>query len=259
VLQAMQENGFRIEIDDGIALFALDRPPVNAIDLQLVRDAEEALMRLEASRDARAVVITGAGSCFSAGLDLDQVPSYGPDEQRQMVHALNRMLGRLYGIGIPTVAAVNGHAIAGGLVLVLACDHRVGTQAPARLGLSEARAGIPFPVGPLAVVTAELAPAVARGLMLRARDLGPDEALAKGILDELQPAERVLPRAREIAGELAAAPREGYARIKRQLRAPALARIAEAVESGRDPVLQGWIGEEGRRAADALLESERGG
>jgi enoyl-CoA hydratase len=253
----MQESSVRIELDDGIAVFALDRPPVNAIDLQLVRDADEALMRLEASRDTRAVVITGAGSCFSAGLDLKRIPRYGPDEQRQMVHGLNRMLGRLYGIGIPTVAAINGHAIAGGLVLALACDHRVGTNASARFGLSEARAGIPFPAVPLAVVKAELAPAVARGLMLGARDLGAEEALAKGILDELQPADRVLPRAREIASDLAAAPREAYARIKRQLRAPVLAHIGEVVESGRDPILEGWISAEGRRASTALLESER--
>jgi enoyl-CoA hydratase/carnithine racemase len=69
----------------------------------------------------------------------------------------------------------------------------------------------------------------------------------------------VLPRAREIASDLAAAPREAYTRIKHQLRAPVLARIAEVVESGRDPILEGWIGAEGRRAASALLESEREG
>jgi enoyl-CoA hydratase len=253
----MRESGVRIELDGDIAVFSLERPPVNAIDLQLVRDVEEALMRLEASRDTRAVVITGAGSCFSAGLDLKRVPRYGPDEQRQMVHGLNRLLGRLYGIGIPAVAAVNGHAIAGGLVLALACDHRVGVEASARFGLSEARAGIPFPAAALAVVKAELTPAVARALMLGAHNLGADEALAKGILDELQPADRVLPRARGIASDLAAAPPEAYARIKRQLRAQVLAHIEEVVESGRDPILEGWISAEGRRAASALLESER--
>jgi enoyl-CoA hydratase len=253
----MRESGVRIELDGGIAVFSLERPPVNAIDLQLVRDVEEALMRLEASRDTRAVVITGAGSCFSAGLDLKRIPRYDPDEQRQMVHGLNRLLGRLYGIGIPAVAAINGHAIAGGLVLALACDHRVGVEASAQFGLSEARAGIPFPAVALAVVKAELTPAVARSLMLGARNLGADEALAKGILDELQPADRVLPRAREIASDLAAAPPEGYARIKRQLRAEVLAHVEEVVESGRDPVLDGWISAEGRRAATALLESER--
>jgi enoyl-CoA hydratase len=253
----MRESGVRIELDGGIAVLSLERPPVNAIDLQLVRDADEALMCLEASRDTRAVVITGAGSCFSAGLDLKRVPRYGPDEQREMVHSLNRLLSRLYGIGIPTVAAINGHAIAGGLVLALACDHRVGVEASAQFGLSEARAGIPFPAAALAVVKAELTPAVARAMMLGARNLGADEALAKGVLDELQPADRVMPRARGIASDLAAAPPEAYARIKRQLRAQVLAHIEEVVESGRDPVLEGWISAEGRRASTALLESER--
>jgi enoyl-CoA hydratase len=256
-VEAKRESGVRIEFDDGIAVFTLERPPVNAIDLQLVREADDALMRLEASPDARAVVITGAGSCFSAGLDLKRIPRYDPDEQRQMVQGLNRMLGRLYGIGIPAVAAVNGHAIAGGLVLALACDHRVGAEASAQFGLSEARAGIPFPAVALAVVRAELTPAAARSLMLGARNLAADEALARGILDELQPADRVLPRAREIASGLAAAPSETYARIKRQLRAPVLAQIAEVVESGRDPVVEDWIGAEGRQAATALLESAR--
>src|SRR5439155_815693 len=79
----------------------------------------ETLARLEADVETRAVVLTGHGEFFSAGLDLKVVPTYGPEQQRTMVMAINRLLGRLYGLGLPAVAAVNGHAIAGGLVVVL--------------------------------------------------------------------------------------------------------------------------------------------
>src|SRR5262249_61428695 len=92
-----------------------------------------------------ALVITGAGACFCAGLDLKRVPLYGPEEQRAMVTAINQMVTALYACPLPVVAAVNGHAIAGGLILTLACDYRIRTTATCQLGITEARAGIPFP------------------------------------------------------------------------------------------------------------------
>ena len=115
-----------VESTDGIALVRFERPPANAIELESAVALEETLARLEADVETRAVVLTGHGEFFSAGLDLKVVPTYGPEQQRTMVMAINRLLGRLYGLGLPAVAAVNGHAIAGGLVVVLACDVRIG-------------------------------------------------------------------------------------------------------------------------------------
>lgn len=242
-----------LEQSDGIATLAFNRPPVNAIDLQFVQEAGECLARLATDDDVRALIITGSGACFSAGLDLKSVPLYGPAEQRAMVCGINRAAGGLYRLAIPTVAAVNGHAIAGGLVLALACDYRVGTTAACKIGLTEARAGIPFPAVAMAVVKAELAPAVARRTTLLARNIDSEAALACGILDELQPPARVLARAREVALDLASAPRTAYARVKHQLRAETDALIDRLLASDSDPMLDSWLADDTRAAASALL------
>ena len=167
--------------------------------------------------------------------------------------AINRLVGRLYGLGLPTVAAVNGHAIAGGLVVVLACDFRIGRRGSYRLGLTETRAAVPYPVAATTVVTTELAPAVARRAVLLARNGTPENALADGILDEVQDGEAIIARALDVARELAALPRSAYASIKRQLRATALERIAAVLATGVDPLVETWLGAETASAAAELL------
>ncbi|TMB46521.1 MAG: enoyl-CoA hydratase/isomerase family protein [Deltaproteobacteria bacterium] len=243
----------RVESTDGIALVRFERPPANAIELESATKLEETLARLEAEDGTRAVVLTGHGEFFSAGLDLKVVPTYGPEQQRTMVMAINRLVGRLYGLGLPTVAAVNGHAIAGGLVVVLACDFRIGRRGSYRLGLTETRAAVPYPVAATTVVTTELAPAVARRAVLLARNGTPENALADGILDEVQDGEAIIARALDVARELAALPRSAYASIKRQLRATALERIAAVLATGADPLVETWLGAETASAAAELL------
>jgi enoyl-CoA hydratase len=243
----------RVESTDGIALVRFERPPANAIELESATALEETLGRLEADGGTRAVVLTGHGEFFSAGLDLKVVPAYGAEEQRAMVMAINRLVGRLYALELPAVAAVNGHAIAGGLVVVLACDFRIGRQGPYRLGLTETRAAVPYPAAAMTVVTSELGPAVARRRVLLARNGTPEDALADGVLDELAPGDAVVPRALDVARELAALPRVAYARIKRQLRARALERIGDVLATGADPLVTGWLAAETASAAAEVL------
>jgi enoyl-CoA hydratase len=118
----------QIEISEHIAILRINRPPANAIDLQMAGELAGALAEIGKNEEVRALAITGAGNCFSAGLDLKVVPAYNRDQQQAMVMEVNRVFGVLYGLGLPTIAAVNGHAIAGGLVLTLACDYRIGLR-----------------------------------------------------------------------------------------------------------------------------------
>lgn len=248
----------RIDRNDSVCVVSLDRPPVNAIDLDFLRQADECFAKLEGEEDLGALVLTGAGKCFSAGLDLRLVPRYHRDQQREMILGVNRMIRRLYSFPRPTVAAVNGHAIAGGLCVALACDYRIGIDSSCELGLTEARAGIPFPAAPMIVVNAELASNVARRLTLLARNVSPQEAIRDGILDELQAPEQLLERAAEVARDLAQIPRDAYRRIKRQLRASAIRALDEIVQTERDPMLDTWLAPGAADSSAKLLRRRSG-
>ncbi|HUI28267.1 MAG TPA: enoyl-CoA hydratase/isomerase family protein [Candidatus Kryptonia bacterium] len=246
-----------IEHDGPVAVMRLNRPPANAFDLEFARELEAAFAQIRDSDAARAIVVTGIEGYFSAGIDLKRVPLYGPSEQRAMITTINRMIASLYACPKPVVAAVNGHAIAGGLIFALASDYRVGTAAPCKIGITEARAGIPFPAAAMAVLKAELAANVGRRLTLRAQNIAPDEALASGVFDELQPPARVLPAAITVANELASIPTQAYARIKQQLRGDTIAFMNATNEGGTDPLLKAWLTAETGPASEALLRDNK--
>jgi enoyl-CoA hydratase len=247
----------QLEMNAGIATLRLDRPPANALDLAYITALADTFTELEDRSDLGALIVTGTGRFFSAGLDLKLVPTYNRDEQRGLANNLNRMVARLYGLPLPVVAAVNGHSIAGGVILALSCDYRIGAEGDYKIGLAEARVGVVFPVGPMAVVQSELTHPSARRSVLLARNLTPQEAIALGLLDELQPAEALLAQAIEVAKEMAALPRTSFGRIKRQMRAAALARINEAVSNQNDPVLDSWLTTETASASAQVLTRDK--
>ena len=254
----MEDCYVRLERDGPVAVVRLDRPPVNALELELATQGAKVIDDLAAS-DARAVVLTGTGSCFSAGLDLRLVPTYGAEQQRALVAAANRFLTSLYSFSRPVVAAVNGHAIAGGFVLLITSDYRIGPRGEFKIGMTEARAGIPFPAAALEIVRAQLPPPAARVLTLVARNVDPERARGYGALDELEPPERVLPRAMDVARDLAGIPAAAYASIKNQLRGALTARLEDMIARGTDPMLSSWLGSESAGAARRLLRRGRTG
>jgi len=243
----------RVERKGSIALLFLEHAPANALDLEFGAAIEAAFAPLARDATVGAVVLTGEGRFFSAGVDLKRIPTYGPDAQAAMVTMINRLLLTLYGFPLPVIAAVNGHAIAGGLVIALATDHRLGAEGTYQLGLTETAAGIPYPVAAMEIVRAELTPPVCRRLVLRADNTNPSAALAAGIVDELVAPAQLMPRALEVAEGFAKLPRDAYGRVKRQLRAPVLERIAAVLARGDDPMLAGWLSTETAGAAAGLL------
>jgi enoyl-CoA hydratase len=226
-----------IERTDAVMIVSIDRPPANAMNVELLEQVVGAL-RDAAGEVPGAVVIAGREGVFSAGADLKEVPGYGESEQRRMVAGINQMVLGSYGLPCPVVAAVTGHAIAGGLVLALCSDHRVAS-ASGRYGLTEVRVAVPYPQAAIGVVRAELSAQAARRLALGSRLTDAGECLALGVFDEIVPGGAVLDRALEVARELAALPQDVYARTKGDLRGAALAAMRAGAEA--DPLLDAWV------------------
>jgi enoyl-CoA hydratase len=227
----------------GVTVLTADRPPANAMSVEFLDELVQSLKGLAADPPA-ALVIAGREGFFSAGVDLKEVPTYGPEQQRRAVVNINRMVLGTYGLPCPVVAAITGHAIAGGMVFALCADHRVASV-EGRYGLTEIKVGVPYPQAAIGVVRAELAPHAARTLALGSRLTGAAECVALGAFDEAVAAERVVDRALEVAAELAAYPADVYARTKHDLRAPALDAMRAAAQE--EPLL---VWDEDRDDAD---------
>lgn len=223
--------------DDGVAVLTADRPPANAMDVGLLGEVVAAVAELAADPPA-AAVLAGREGFFSAGADLKAVPGYGPEQQREMVHGINAMALGVYGLECPVVAAVTGHAIAGGFVLALCADLRVASS-EGRYGLTEVKVGVPYPQAAIGVVRAELSPQAARVLAFGNQLHGAEDIRALGAFDEVRAPAEVLPRALELAAGLAAMPADVYARTKRDLRGVALAAMRAA--AAEDPLLDRWV------------------
>ena len=238
---------------DGIAVVTLSNPPVNAMDAPLLEELTGLFEGLGAAAAVRATVITGHGRAFSAGLNLKTVPELDRLGQRRLIDAMNDCFGTLYGWPKPLVAAVNGHAIAGGLILALCADWRVVADTALEACLAEVKVGVTYPVAPIEIARAELAPATARRLVLLGETLDAEKAEALAVFDERVPADQLLQRALARARGDADLPPQTFATTKRELRAAALGRITQARAGRGEPRLSAWLGEEMRRAAAAVL------
>jgi enoyl-CoA hydratase len=156
-----------------------------------------------------------------------------------MVEGINAMALGVYGLTCPVIGAITGHAIAGGLVLALCTDLRVASS-EGRYGLTEIKVGVPYPQAAIGVVRAELAPHAARMLSFSNELIDADECRRLGVFDEVVEPAAVLPRALELARELAGFQAETYARTKRDLRHATLEALR--VAAAEDPLLEQWVG-----------------
>jgi len=221
---------------DETLLITIDRPPVNALDLDAIAALERAFAAATGDVPRDGVVLTGGGQVFSAGVDTRAFANYSRDQRHAMVRAITRMVARLIAIPAPVVAAINGHALGGGFLLMLACDYRIAVDnEAAKLGMTEAQAGIPFPAGPLEVMRHELSPELLRRLTLTSAVLNTRELLEARVLDSLCAVEDLKLRSITLAKSLAAQP--GFRAVKRQIRGGLVERVADLASAGQDTFL----------------------
>ncbi len=231
----------------------ISSPRKNALSTSVL----ESLLRGLEEAEGAPLLLTGAGDVFSVGLDLTEVAAVADlDAARRLIGALERLVEALFTYPGPTVALVNGHAIAGGCVLALCCDHRVAPHDPrVRIGLNEVALGLEFPPRTLAMIRAQLPPALAARAVLQAELHDPFAAREAGLVDELVDALVAEPRAVALArlAALARHPRDAYARAKAALRGDAL-RLSSAEERRfEEETLPRWASEETRAAARRAL------
>lgn len=213
----------------------LDGPGKNALSTAVM---SKALADVRAAGD-RPVLLTGAGDAFSAGLNLKELATLDLAGMDRYLGLLRDLVRALYLHPAPTVALVNGHAIAGGSVLALTCDLRVARSEPSiRIGLNETALGLEFPPGVLRLVRARVAPQALDVVVLGAGLHPPDEAARLGLVDEVAADPEGVAAARVAA--LAAHPRSTYASAKRALREGVLDESEAEIRRFREELLPLW-------------------
>ena len=206
-----------VEYPGSVAVIKLNQPPVNAIDASLLTQLEQTIKDQTAS-DSTAIVLTGQGSIFSAGVDLVQLLKGGTDYTRTFLANLEQMLETLFFCPKPVVAAINGHAIAGGCVIACCADKRLMTEGKARIGVPELRVGVPFPVIIMELMRAKVNSAYFEEIMLAGATYRPEEALQRGLIDEIVNSENLMDKAVATAKSLASIRPELYSFTKQQTR-----------------------------------------
>lgn len=244
--------------DAGVRLLTLDRPPANAIDEELLADLATAVDEARRDDAVRAVVLTGAGRFLSGGFDLTAPRRDDVDAGR--LHDLYRDTHlALLELPKPTIAMVQGHAIAGGAVLALACDYRLGLDGDYKVGLNEVSIGASFPRVALEIVRLRLTPARAAELLLGAALYPASQATRLGIVDELLPADQLESTVLRRAARMGAFPRESYAHTKAALIADAVRSVrAETADEARATTAV-WTTDESRAARAAQRTKLEGG
>jgi len=226
------------ENSGSIAVLRMAHGKVSALDVEFC-DALTVSIGDIARGSERALVITGTGTTFSAGVDLFRILKEGSAYLQRFLPSMDRLFRTLLTFPKPAVAAVNGHAIAGGCITAAACDHRVMAAGPARIGVAELAVGVPFPMLLFEIVAARVERTRFRDLVNTGRVVEPAEALAVGFVDDVVQAETLLPRAIEVAERLTTVPPKTFELTKRTFTAPLLARAQASLELDAE-VVTAW-------------------
>jgi enoyl-CoA hydratase len=247
-------DAIRSRSEGNVLVLQLDRPPVNAVDVDTLNELSDVLDKARAD-DPDALVLTGTGAMFSAGADLKAVLEADDEQVDAGIEALSRCFETLFLFPRPVVAAVNGYALAGGVIITCAADRRVMAAGSGQIGAVELKAGVPFPAWALEIVRHAVNNQFVEEIVYFGHGYDPERALAMGLIDEVVPSEELMPRCLEIARELAEVPRQTFALTKGSLRRW----TAEAARRGRElsdeQVKAAWRSPEVKAAIERLLAS----
>lgn len=231
-----------VTVDDVVVL-RIAYGKANALDVDLSRELA-VMLEETAGAAARGLVLTGTGSIFSAGVDLVRLAG-GRAYIERLLPALDRAFETLFLTPLPTVAAVNGHAIAGGCILAAACDRRVMIDGgKARIGVPELRVGVPFPPLAVEIMRSAVAPPHFEELLYVGRTYEATAAKAMGLVDEIVPGDALIDRAVQVARDLASTPASSFSLTKRIARLPFVARARATAATEGPALIASWTSDD---------------
>jgi len=230
------------ELRGTVAVLRMEHGKVNALDSELFGELIETL-KAEVESPSRAVVLTGSGKAFSAGVDLFRLLNGGTAYVNEFVPLLNQGLEALFLFPKPMVAAINGHAIAGGCILGCCGDHRIMAAGEGMIGVPELQVGVPFPSVALEIVRFGCSPQYLQEVVYGARTYAPEDAKLRGLIDEIAEPGSLLQRACDHAAKLGAIPAQSFRLAKQMLRKPVTDRY-QANASMDVEVLGAWRNQE---------------
>jgi enoyl-CoA hydratase len=226
-----------------VTILRMAHGKANAMSIEFCAGLYQRLEEFRTSA-ARALVLTGTGGIFSAGVDLLRLSEGGAPYTRQFLPVLNAMFAAAFACDRPIVAAVNGHAIAGGCVLACATDKRLMAREQGRIGVTELLVGVPFPPIAMEIMRHAVAPHRFDDTIFSGATFAPDDAVARGLIDEVVDPEVLIKRAVVAAQALAALSPKAFALTKRQARAAALERVKREAHSVDAEVAELWCADE---------------
>jgi enoyl-CoA hydratase len=246
-----------IREDSGsVSILRFAHGKVHALDLEFCEIFSQKLAELEKSSQ-KAIVLTGTGTTFSAGVDLFRLLQEGENYTRRFLPKMLDLFQRIFLFPKPVIAAMNGNAIAGGCVIASACDYRIAIQGQGKISLSEVLVGVPFPALAFEIVRFAVDPRYLPEVVYFGHYYEMEEGLKRGLLDEVVSSQDLLSRACTIAEKLSEMPEDTFRLVKLQLRQPFLD-TSERSRIRDEETMNVWCSEQTRTTIRAYLQRTLG-
>ena len=248
-------SSISIEISGTVAILELCRETTNAIDYPLVNELSGALQAIHSNDEVLSLVLASNNEkFFSIGLDIPHLYNLPREDFKNFFHDFNQFCIDLLSFPKPTIAAVTGHAIAGGCILTLCCDYRIIAEGRKLMGLNEVKLGVPVPYPAACILPYLVGYRNAREMMYTGNFCSPEEAFSMGLVDEVVPIEQIITKSRKKAKILSTGSAQAFAQIKMSHLEPIKTHIEKRLEDKEQRFIDRWYADETRINLQEAIE-----
>src|SRR5437899_11032762 len=254
----VSDMAVRLEKQDAIGHIVLDRPPANSYDREFMEELDAAIEAARSDDGIKAIVVRSASEkFFSAGADVSVFARSDFEAQNAFVVCANEAMSKFESTPKVVIAAIHGHCLRGGLELALCCDFRVAAEGGYKIGLPEVTLGLLPGTGGTQRLPRLIGRQKALELMLRGTTMGPQDALAAGIVDEVVPAAQLLDKALERLRAYTSGPTFAIGRIKKAVVLGYGLPLAEGLAIEREALIRVFKSEDAREGVKAFVEKRK--